>query len=149
MEPVIVSLGRGLRATAEVRGHRVVLDEPVSIGGSDEGPTPTEALLSALGGCTAMTLRMYAERKQWDLRAVRVSVGHSRLRRSECPGATSGDIADPAELVDWIQRGIELDGDLTDAQVERLMDIANKCPVHRILTQHAVVTSQVRRVQGA
>lgn len=106
------------RAELSIGGHRLLTDEPVESGGADAGPTPTELLLAALGACTSITLRMYAERKQWPLRNVHVDLDYGE----RSPGKTV------------IVRKIGLDGDLNEEQRERLLQIANSCPVHKILT---------------
>lgn len=102
------------------RGHRWLADEPLEAGGANEGPSPTTLLLSALGACTAITVRMYAARKSWPLAGVEVQLEFNP------EGA-------PAEGND-IRRRIALRGQLTEEQRERLLDVANKCPLHRILT---------------
>jgi putative redox protein len=101
-------------------GHHWLADEPLEAGGANQGPSPTALLLSALGACTAMTVRMYAARKSWPLAGVEVQVEFNPR------GA-------PAEGND-IRRTIGLKGQLTAEQRERLLEIANKCPLHRILT---------------
>lgn len=98
--------------------HHLVADEPVDLGGGDTGPAPDELVLGALGACTAITLRMYAERKQWPLEAVDVSLEYA--------------LRDKGRTV--IRRTVHLSGPLDEAQRERLLQIANACPVHRILT---------------
>lgn len=102
--------------------HRLLADEPVSMGGGDAGPAPFDFLMAGLGACTSMTLRMYAERKELPLRNVRVELSHSKI---EVDGVTR----------DGIQRKITLDGELSPEQRQRLLEIANKCPVHRALAQ--------------
>lgn len=96
--------------------HRWLADEPEAVGGTDGGPTPFQMLAAALGACTSMTLRMYAERKDLPLRRVDVAVSHSQQDR-----------------VDTFVRVVTLDGDLDDAQRASLLAIANRCPVHRAL----------------
>lgn len=102
--------------------HSLLADEPVDMGGSDAGPAPFDFLMAGLGACTSMTLRMYAERKGLALRNVRVELAHAKV---EIDGVAR----------DCIRRNITLDGDLTLEQRQRLLEIANKCPVHRALSQ--------------
>ncbi|MEZ4239745.1 MAG: OsmC family protein [Myxococcota bacterium] len=138
-EVVTVVLGAtGFRTTAAVRGHEVVLDEPTDEGGADEGPKPTEMLLGALGACTAMTRRMYAARKAWDLQEVHVQLKLETMSRADCVDCPP----DPDfPRVDRIERTVTLRGDLTEEQLGRLLSIADKCPVHRVLTRHPVVVT--------
>lgn len=139
---VTVDLGsEGFRTLARARGHEVAMDEPEDLHGADSGPTPVEALLAALGACTAMTLRMYADRKGWDLRAVHVRLDHRQLTRADCL-----DCPPDAELplADRIGRAVVVEGDLTEEQVARLLDIANRCPVHRVLTRRPTVVTTLR-----
>lgn len=103
--------------------HHWFADESKSVGGDDYGPSPYEMLMAALGACTSMTVRLYANRKAWPLDDIRVSLTHRRETRD---GAT----------VDVFARVIDLVGDLTEEQKQRLLDIANKCPVHKTLTGH-------------
>jgi putative redox protein len=106
------------RAELRVGGHLLLTDEPAESGGADVGPAPTELLLTALGACTSITLRMYAERKQWPLRGIHVDLDYAERG----PGKTV------------IARKIRLEGELDEAQRERLLQVANSCPVHKILT---------------
>lgn len=140
---VEVSLqGDGYVVKGEARDHSLTLDEPVALGGTDEGPTPVETLLVALGACTAMTLRMYAARKGWPLKTVSVTLHHTEVRREDCVDCPPGDLP----KVDRIERHIAVGGDLDAQMVERLLDIANRCPVHRILTHHPAVISSITTV---
>lgn len=109
--------------------HTLTGDEPVSVGGDDRGPTPYEFLLSALGTCTSLTLRMYADRKGMDLQQVRIELRHERIHASDCE-----DCETKSGMLDQIHTEIELIGDLDDGQRQRLREIAEKCPVHRTLT---------------
>jgi uncharacterized OsmC-like protein len=140
---VEVSLeGEGYRAVGWARTHELVLDEPASEGGSDEGPTPVEALLAALGACTAMTLRMYARRKGWPLRQVRVALTHQQMRRQDCLECPP-DAEQPR--ADRIQREIVVVGELSPEQLERLHEIADRCPVHRILAGRPAIVTTLHR----
>ena len=120
------------------RRHRLVADEPKPIG-DDAGPTPYDLLLAALGSCTSMTLRMYADRKGWPLVRVRVTLRHSRIHARDC-----ADCETSVGFVDQIDRDIELTGDLDDTQRERLLYMADRCPVHQTLTSEVHVTTSLR-----
>jgi len=109
--------------------HQWVADEPTRVGGKNTGPDPYEHLLASVGTCTAMTLRMYAARKGWPLVDARVTLRHTREHQTDCEGCEER----PLQL-DVIDRDIELVGDLDGDQRQRLMAIADKCPVHRTLT---------------
>jgi len=111
-----------------IGGHVIKADEPTDAGGNDTGPNPYELLLAALGACTSMTLQMYAERKRWPLQEVRVNLSHAKIHARDCTEC------DPASLVDQIEMEVSLFGNLSQEQRVRLMEIANKCPVHRTLT---------------
>lgn len=102
--------------------HRLVADEPASMGGGDAGPAPFDFVMAGLGACTSMTLRMYAERKGLPLEKVEVELHHHK--RDTETGSR-----------DCIERKITLSGALTVEQRQRLLEIANKCPVHRALSQ--------------
>ena len=104
--------------------HTWIADEPVSFGGTDRGPAPFALLLSSLGACTTITLRMYAKRKEWPLEGVRVKL----TMENDASGTT-------------IDRQIALEGTLTDEQRERLLQIANRCPVHKMLTESVTIRS--------
>ncbi|HZS82325.1 MAG TPA: OsmC family protein [Stellaceae bacterium] len=109
--------------------HRLLADEPKEAGGDDAGPGPYELLLMSLGACTAMTLRLYAERKGWPLERVLVRLRHSRVHAADCVECDEKPV-----LLDHIDRTITLEGALDAAQRDRLMAIADKCPVHRTLS---------------
>jgi len=116
------------RTSVQSGRHRLVADEPASVGGGDEGPTPYDLLLSALGTCTGMTLRMYADRKGWPLETTTVRLSHRKVHAEDCR-----DCESESGKVDRIHREVEVTGDLTDKQRDRLLEIADKCPVHRTL----------------
>jgi putative redox protein len=109
--------------------HRFIADEPVAAGGRDSGPNPYDLLLAALGACTAMTLRLYAERKALPLDRVTVRLRHAKIHAADCETCETKD-----GMIDRIERGIVLEGALDQEQRARLLEIADKCPVHRTLT---------------
>lgn len=108
--------------------HRWTADEPVAVGGDDAGPNPYQMLNAALGACTVMTLRMYANRKQWPLENVHVALRHEKIHASDC-----AECETRSGRVDRIERRIRIDGALDAAQRQRLLEIADMCPVHRTL----------------
>jgi putative redox protein len=128
----------GQRITAG--GHQLIADEPAAIGGADSGPTLYDLLLAGLGACTAITVRMYADRKGWPLRQTTVRLRHQRIHAKDCASCetTLGQL-------DQIERELQFEGELTDEQRARLMDIAERCPVHRTL-ESEVLVSTVERV---
>lgn len=108
--------------------HRLLVDEPVAAGGMDSGPTPYDLLLAALGACTAMTVRLYADAKALPLASVSVALKHSKVYATDCAECDTKD-----GKLDRIERVVSLDGDLDDVAKTKLLEIANKCPVHRTL----------------
>jgi uncharacterized OsmC-like protein/alpha-beta hydrolase superfamily lysophospholipase len=123
-----------------VGAHRLVADEPVAVGGHDGGPNPYDYLLAALGACTAMTLRLYAERKALPLDRVTVRLRHSKIHAADCETCET-----KSGKIDRIERGILLEGALDDEQRIRLMEIADKCPVHRTLTSEVDIRTMELR----
>ncbi|MFG0318022.1 MAG: alpha/beta fold hydrolase [Planctomycetota bacterium JB042] len=121
--------------------HDLPADEPAKVGGGDTGPTPYDYLLGGLGACTSMTLRMYASRKEWPLEGVRVRLRHSRIHADDCRSCDESTTG----KVDRIEREIELIGDrLTEEQRARLMEIADRCPVHRTLENAKEIVTTLR-----
>ncbi|MEM7651552.1 MAG: bifunctional alpha/beta hydrolase/OsmC family protein [Pseudomonadota bacterium] len=108
--------------------HRLTADEPAPYGGTDTGPTPYDYLLTALGTCTSMTIRMYAEHKKIPLEQVTVTLGHQKIHAQDCEECETRE-----GRIDHITREISFKGDLTDEQKAKMMEIADKCPVHRTL----------------
>lgn len=120
--------------------HEFLADEPISVGGKDIGPNPYELLLAALGACTSMTLRMYANRKQWSVESILVRLQHSRIHAEDCESCETTE-----GRIDRIEKEIIVTGELDDAQVTRLGEIADRCPVHRTLMNEKQIQSRVRR----
>ena len=120
--------------------HHLVADEPVSAGGNDRGPGPYELLLMALGACTTMTLRLYADRKGWPLTRASVRLHHSKIHAEDC-----ADCETRHGMLDRIERVIDLEGSLDDAQRQRLLEIANMCPVHRTLISEIKIDTRLAR----
>ena len=127
-EVLVHSLGN-LRQEIDAGSHTLYADEPVDAGGDNSGPNPYELLLAALGACTSMTLLLYARRKGWPLEDVEVRLSHRRDYARDC-----AECEDKPAKIDVIERRITLRGDLDDGQRARLLEIAQKCPVHRTLT---------------
>ena len=126
----------GFAQNIEARHHHLKSDEPVEAGGADTGPSPYDLLLAALGSCTSMTVSLYARRKQWPLEDVTVRLRHSRIYATDC-----ADCETKTGMLDKIEREIVLTGPLTEEQRIRLLEIANKCPVHRTLTSEIKIDS--------
>jgi putative redox protein len=126
---VVVSSAGYLRQEITAGPHHLIADEPAEAGGSDAGPDPYSLLLAALGACTAMTLQMYARRKEWPLEKVEVRLAHTRIYARDCEECQTEE-----GKVSRIDRHILLRGPLSDEQRSRLLEIAQRCPVHRTLT---------------
>jgi uncharacterized OsmC-like protein/pimeloyl-ACP methyl ester carboxylesterase len=127
---VVSETGQGrFQQTIATGPHRFLADEPVKVGGRDSGPGPYDLLLAGLGACTAMTLRLYAERKALPLERVSVTLTHGRIHAADCEHCETKE-----GMIDRIDRAITLTGALDAEQRKRLMEIADKCPVHRTLT---------------
>jgi len=127
--PVDIKLRDGMKTTINVGHHEWHSDEPIEGGGTDEAPTPGEMMLGALGSCIAITCKMYANRKGWDLQGVDVKVDYERFKGKDYPLHEGDDL-----IVHEVRKGLVFHGDLDEKQLERLHDIATKCPIHRLLS---------------
>jgi putative redox protein len=129
--------------TVTVGPHRLIADEPSTAGGDDTGPGPYDYLLAALGACTSMTLRLYADRKALPLDRVAVTLRHNRIHAEDC-----AECETKSGMVDQIEREIAMEGALDPEQRGRLMDIADKCPVHRTLTSEIRIVTRASEADG-
>ena len=118
--------------------HRLRADEPPEVGGEDSGPGPYDLVLAGLGACTSMTVRLYAERKKWPLEGVTVRLRHDRIHAEDC-----ADCETKAGKIDRIARRLTLEGRLEPDQRSKLLEIADKCPVHRSLTSEIKITTEL------
>ncbi|MEM1416331.1 MAG: bifunctional alpha/beta hydrolase/OsmC family protein [Myxococcota bacterium] len=135
---VVANGSHGFQTHLSTGPHEVVADEPRSYGGGDTGMTPYDLLSSSLGACTAMTLRMYADRKKWPLENVKVSLQHERVHAKDCD-----DCAKSEGHIDQFSLKLELEGDLDDAQRERLLEMSHRCPVHRTLLNEIKIRTEL------
>ena len=120
--------------------HNFVADEPVSAGGGDAGPDPYDYLLTALGVCTSMTIGLYARRNRMPLENITVSLSHSRIYAADCEECETRE-----GMLDRIDRSITLEGDLNDEQRKRLLEVADKCPVHHTMTSEIDIRTVEQR----
>jgi len=129
----------GFRSDMFVNGHALVADDPVSFGGTNLGPSPYDYLQAALGACTGMTVQMYAGRKKWPLESVVVRLRHEKTHAQDC-----ADCENPAHRIDHFERELEILGELSQEQRQRLLEISEKCPVHRTLHQQVKISTRLR-----
>ncbi len=144
MANVTVRLDEGLQARIQVRDFSFIADEPVTDGGANSGPMPTEYLLGALGACSAITVKLYAQRKGWPLEGVEVEVSRERFKKADYPAYTG-----EGDYVNEYRQTLQFKGPLTDEQKTRLLEIAGKCPVHRALTDPAFMIEELLTAEEA
>lgn len=137
---VIARTGKkGYRTEIVANGHSLIADEPIPLGGANTGPNPYDLLVSALGACTGMTLRMYADRRGVPLDGAIVRLTHRKIHAEDC-----SDCAEKNRQIDFIEREIELQGDLSGETREKLLQIADRCPVHRTLQSRIRIESRLK-----
>jgi uncharacterized OsmC-like protein len=134
---VVRGTAAGFAQEIHAGAHRLQADEPMSAGGTDTGPSPYDLLLAALGACTSMTVGMYARRKAWPLEDVTVHLRHSKIHAADCAECETKE-----GMLDRIERDIHFAGPLTEEQRSKLVEIANKCPVHRTLTSEINIVTR-------
>lgn len=141
-DTLVVETGEGkFQQAIKTSGHRLVADEPEDHGGNNTGPNPYDLLLSALGSCTAMTIRMYADFKKLPLEKVAVKLSHAKIHAEDCKDCDTKD-----GKIDEIHREIELVGDdLSEENRQKMLEIANKCPVHRTLHSEVKVRTRLKK----
>jgi len=138
---VVASLAKEEGFTTQLRSgnHNLIADEPLSFGGNDFGPSPYDYVSAGLSACTAMTVQMYAKRKQWDLDNIEVHTSYSKTHAEDCANCEEN-----SAKIDTFKRTIKLTGQLDDKQIKRLLQIADKCPVHKTLQSVAqIITTLV------
>jgi uncharacterized OsmC-like protein/pimeloyl-ACP methyl ester carboxylesterase len=138
-EVLVVGPAHGFAQEIVAHRHRLVADEPVEVGGTDAGPTPYDLLLGALGACTSMTLRMYADRKGLPLDGVKVRLRYGKVHAVDCAACETR-----IGKLDHIDREIELLGALSEEQRQRLKEMADRCPVHRTMTSEIDIVTRLR-----
>ena len=138
MKEVVVRHIKNYQQEARTGQHTLIIDEAKDVGGDGKGPDPYDLLLSALGGCTAMTITMYARRKGWSLEGVQVTLTHEKIHAADCDECVTQE-----GKLDQIAKTIYLKGDLTQEQRERLLEIADRCPVNKTLTTECRVVGRL------
>jgi len=137
---VVIASKAGQAFQQEIRAgvHKIISDEPVTVGGSDQGPTPVELFLGGLGACTAMTMQMLARRRQWDLQKVTVRIYQAQV----------DDPANSGQKILQISEEIEVEGNLQPAEVTALEAAAKRCPVYKMLTGPKLVVTSINHVKA-
>ncbi|MGB5499750.1 MAG: OsmC family protein, partial [Maribacter sp.] len=128
----------GFTTEMKVGNHYMTADEPINYGGNDFGPSPYELVSAGLSACTVMTLQMYAKRKKWHIENVEVHTSYSKTHALDCEDCESS-----GSKIDTFHREIKITGDFEDKQLERLLQIADKCPVHKTLHNDTKVITKL------
>jgi uncharacterized OsmC-like protein len=131
--------GKFTNAIVTGSGHFMTTDEPAKVGGDDTGPTPYDLLLSALGACKSMTMRMYAEHKGFKLDHAEVRLSHDKIHAEDCAACET-----QKGKVDRIQADITIEGDLTEEERQKIFKIAERCPVHKTITSEIIIEANLK-----
>ncbi len=143
MHKVTIKSQARLQQIVTAGKNTLVSDEPVSKGGDEAGFSPYELLLASIGSCTAITLRLYADRKGWPVKSTTVELSHEKVKASDCPeSAEKGE-----QMVDVIRITTRVEGDLDEAQKERLLEVTKRCPVHRTVQGGPILVNQLEVVK--
>lgn len=141
---VTAQTSEGFLNRIRVNGHQLIADEPESVGGKNLGPTPYDFLSTALGTCTAMTLNMYARRKKLDVSKVIVNVSHDKVHAEDCETCSKdGKTDDKSAKIDKFHRSIIIEADISDQQRQRMLEIADLCPVHKTLHSESIIETEL------
>ncbi|MEI7473187.1 MAG: OsmC family protein [bacterium] len=141
MADVEVKFIKNLKHECKIGDFTFIMDEPVSAGGDNEGPSPYDMMLAALGACTSMTIQMYARRKNWEIQDIKVNLTHEKIYAKDCETCET-----KTGRLDKITRNIEIKGDLSEEQKDRLLEIAEKCPVHKTLSSENLIVDNISLV---
>ena len=135
---ILAKSGDNFQVEIQAGDHKIIVDEPKSLGGDNAGPSPYDVLLSALAACKVITVEMYARRKGWPLDSVEVQLSTHKVHAKDCEDAES----DPNAKIDVIDVEIRFLGNLDDGQLDRLTEISERCPLHRTLTSETIIHSK-------
>ncbi len=138
MSKVNVKFQRNLQHEARINDKVLILDEPKDIGGDGKGPSPYETMLAALGACTSMTMLMYARKKGWEVDNIEIELTHARIHVEDCKTCET-----KTGKLDKITRDIKVRGNISEEQLIKLLEIAEKCPVHRTLTTEVIISDNI------
>lgn len=141
MAKVQVKYQKNLQHEARMGDNILILDEPKDVGGDGKGPSPYETMLAALGACTSMTMIMYARRKGWNIQDVEIELSHQKIHAEDCETCET-----KTGKLDKITRDIKVKGNINNEQLNRLLEIAEKCPVHRTLTSENMIIDQIELI---
>ncbi len=138
MEKVNVKFLKNLQHEINVGDFKFIVDEPKDYGGDNKGPSPYNMLLAALGSCTSMTMLMYARRKDWNIQSIEIDLHHEKIHAENCEECET-----KTGKLDKITRYIKVKGDINQEQRQKLLTIAEKCPVHKTLTHENIIVDKI------